>query len=328
LSSRIASIVVISGSPGTGKTTLAAHLAKAEPRGLHVPSDVFYEFPAHPVSPYRPDAQEQNVAVIAALGRTAAAFASRGYEVFLDGIFGPWFLPELTAELRTVDVAVDYVVLRAPVEIALGRVRARVGDGRDHVVRQMHAAFADLGRFGGHAVETGDRRVEEIAAEVARRRAGGEFRLDATLAANGSRDNRALIRRFYDELWNRFDATKIAALLTEDVRFRGSLGDEKVGHAGFAEYLDVVRRAFPDFTNEVVEIVSEGDRAFTRLTYRGTHRGEVLGIPPTGRRITYAGAAVFGFRDGRISEVWVLGDLHGLTSQLRNASPDGRNDDA
>jgi steroid delta-isomerase-like uncharacterized protein len=130
-------------------------------------------------------------------------------------------------------------------------------------------------------------------------------------------DNQELIRRFYEDLWNRFDKRRIAELLTEDVRFRGSLGRETHGHAGFAEYMDTIQAAFPDFTNRVEEVVSEADRAFARLTYRGTHRGEVFGVPPTNRRVEYAGAALFRFRDGKIAEVWVLGDIHGLLQQLR-----------
>ena len=85
--------------------------------------------------------------------------------------------------------------------------------------------------------------------------------------------SRDLIRRFYEELWNPFDKRQAAALLTDDVRFRGSLGQEKRGCAGFIEYMDFIAAAFPDFTNHVEEIIAEGDRAFARLTYRGTHRG-------------------------------------------------------
>jgi predicted ester cyclase len=53
--------------------------------------------------------------------------------------------------------------------------------------------------------------------------------------------------------------------------------------SSFAEYVDFVQRAFPEFTNEIEEVISEGDKAFARLTFRGTHRGEVFGIAPTGR---------------------------------------------
>ncbi len=128
--------------------------------------------------------------------------------------------------------------------------------------------------------------------------------------------NRLLIRRFYDELWNRFDKTIFADILAGDLCFRGSLGQEKRGLAEFGEYVDFIHRIFPDFSNEIEEIISEGDRAFARLTYRGTHSGELFGIAPTGRKIRYSGAAVFTFRNDRISEVWVLGDISGLIGQL------------
>jgi predicted ester cyclase len=132
---------------------------------------------------------------------------------------------------------------------------------------------------------------------------------------------RLLIERFYLEMWNRFDKSIVSEILTEDLRFRGSLGQSKNGHSEFGEYVDFVQRAFPDFSNEIEEIISEGDKAFAKLLYRGTHRGEIFGITPTGRPVRYAGAAVFKFRGDRISEVWVLGDIYGLISQLQAIDP-------
>jgi steroid delta-isomerase-like uncharacterized protein len=129
--------------------------------------------------------------------------------------------------------------------------------------------------------------------------------------------NNSLIEHFYHDMWNRFDKTLIPVLLTEDIRFRGSLGQSKIGHAEFTEYVDFIERAFPDFSNEIEEVISQGNKAFARLTYRGTHQGELFGIAPTRRRIEYAGAAVFRFHGNRIAEVWVLGDIHGLVSQLQ-----------
>ena len=129
--------------------------------------------------------------------------------------------------------------------------------------------------------------------------------------------NRLLIERFYHELWNRFDKTIFRDILAPDLRFRGSLGQTKRGHHEFGDYVDFIQSAFPDFSNEIEEIISEGDKAFARLTYRGTHQGEVFGIAPTGQRIQYEGAAVFTFRGDLIAEVWVLGDIYGLISQLK-----------
>lgn len=129
--------------------------------------------------------------------------------------------------------------------------------------------------------------------------------------------NEQLIARFYRDMWDRFDESLIPVLLADDFRFRGSLGNETVGHAQFADYVRLIRRGFPDFSNHVEETITQDDRTFARLTYRGTHRGEVLGFPATGRRVEYAGAAVFRFRDNRIAETWVLGDVWGLVRQLR-----------
>jgi steroid delta-isomerase-like uncharacterized protein len=128
--------------------------------------------------------------------------------------------------------------------------------------------------------------------------------------------NGRVIERFYHELWNRFDESLVPELMTEDVRFRGSLGPVRNGREGFTEYMRIVRTAFPDFTNRIDDLVSEGDRSFARLHYSGTHRGEVFGIGATGRHVEYEGAALFRFRDGRIREGWVLGDLQHLLRQL------------
>jgi predicted ester cyclase len=67
--------------------------------------------------------------------------------------------------------------------------------------------------------------------------------------------------------------------------------------------------------------VSEGSRSFARLTYSGTHRGEVFGVAATGSQIQYAGAALFEFRADKIASVWVLGYIHGLLGQLRGGIP-------
>ena len=113
-----------------------------------------------------------------ALAHTAATFATRSWDVVLDGIFGPWFLPTIAAELRPTRLAVEYAVLRAPLEATLARVRARSGHGRDHVVRQMHGQFAQLGAYERHVVDAADRGPADLLADVTRRRAAGAFLLD------------------------------------------------------------------------------------------------------------------------------------------------------
>ena len=134
------------------------------------------------------------------------------------------------------------------------------------------------------------------------------------------RDHREVIRAFYGEIWNRHDKSMIPVLLHERFTFRGSLGREYAGHAGFAEYVDFVHAALGDYRCDIQEIISEGNRAFARMLFSGVHRDEFLGFPPTLRRIEWAGAAVFTFDREKVTDLWVLGDVHGLLQRLaRNA---------
>jgi steroid delta-isomerase-like uncharacterized protein len=129
-------------------------------------------------------------------------------------------------------------------------------------------------------------------------------------------ENKSLVRRYYEAMWNRWDLSLADDLLGEGLTFRGSLGVAVQGRDGFREYVRAVRRAFPDFHNRIEELVAEGDKVVARLTYTGTHRGALFGIGPTGKRVTYAGVAVFRIEAGCITEGWVLGDVHGLMRQL------------
>ena len=126
----------------------------------------------------------------------------------------------------------------------------------------------------------------------------------------------ALIDRFYDDMWNKFDKSVFPEILDPGVRFRGSLGQEKIGFDEFGDYVDFIESFAPDFHNTVLSTISEGSQTFARLSYTGTHRGEVFGVTPTGRRFEYSGAAVFSFHDDLIASVWVLGDIYGLLQQI------------
>ena len=105
-------------------------------------------------------------------------------------------------------------------------------------------------------------------------------------------------------------------ILTADFVFRGSLGAEAHGRDGFRAYRDTVRAAFPDFRNEIREVLADGDRAAVRLRCSGRHRGELFGIAPTGVHITYDAAAFLRSRRTQLCATWVLGDLEHLKKQL------------
>jgi steroid delta-isomerase-like uncharacterized protein len=126
----------------------------------------------------------------------------------------------------------------------------------------------------------------------------------------------AQVRRFYDEIWNRKNISIVPEVLAPDVTFRGSLGPTKVGHAEFVDYVRHVTDALADYRCDIESLVVEDDRAASRMMFSGTHRSMFMGVPATGRRICWAGAAFFTFDRGLVSDLWVLGDLHGLHAQL------------
>ena len=132
-----------------------------------------------------------------------------------------------------------------------------------------------------------------------------------------------VVRRFYDELWNRWDLALADEILAPGIRFRGTLGTSLVGIDAFGAYVERVRAAFPDWHNRIDELIDAGDVVVARLTFTGTHRGELLGVAATGRRVAYVGAAIFRLADGRISEAWVVGDTQELWRALGSTPPAG-----
>jgi len=171
-----ATLTIVSGSPGAGKTTLCVRLAQETKAGLHIPSDVFYSFPAHALDPTRPEANDQNRAIMHAMGAAAAAFLAAGYEVFLEGIIGPWFLPTVLEEIPA-DVGVAYVLMTAGSQTSVGRVREREGrDFRERVL-STHSRFVFLGPYEDHRVETTNRSLDEVCDEVRSGLAEGRFLL-------------------------------------------------------------------------------------------------------------------------------------------------------
>jgi steroid delta-isomerase-like uncharacterized protein len=128
--------------------------------------------------------------------------------------------------------------------------------------------------------------------------------------------NRRLIERYYKDLWNAWNFPLAEELISPSVKFHGSVGISVQGLDGFREYMQTIRSAFPDFHNTIEEIVAEGDRVAARLTYRGTHRGPIFGVAPTGQVIRYDGLALFHIQDGRIAAGHVLGNVLELLRQL------------
>ncbi|MBK5923726.1 hypothetical protein CCR90_07985 [Rhodovulum sulfidophilum] len=125
-----------------------------------------------------------------------------------------------------------------------------------------------------------------------------------------------LVESFYNDVWNKRDFRVAHEIISTDFRFRGSLGPEKRGIDGFLEYVEAVHKALENYTCVIEDLVCSEDRAAARMIFRGTHQSEFFGVSCTGKDIEWAGAAFFGVSDGKLSKLWVLGDLDAVKQQL------------
>ncbi len=126
-----------------------------------------------------------------------------------------------------------------------------------------------------------------------------------------------LVNDFYQKLWDAHDKEAMKEVLSIDFTFRGSLGQEKKGHQGFADYVDLVHTALADYKCHILELVAEEDKVFAKMSFTGLHQNEFMGFEPTGERVTWTGCALFTIADALIVDVWVLGDLKNLQDQLQ-----------
>jgi chloramphenicol 3-O-phosphotransferase len=151
--SLMASLNIITGTPGAGKTSLAKRLASDAQRGVHIPGDLFFTFIPRLIEPTDPESHEQNTSVVLAMTRAATAFVAGGYDVYLDAVVGPWFLPVVAAELRELEVPIVYAILRLPLEEALRRAKERDQCFDEKIARKLHPQFEAVGPYEKHVID-------------------------------------------------------------------------------------------------------------------------------------------------------------------------------
>ena len=137
--------------------------------------------------------------------------------------------------------------------------------------------------------------------------------------------NETLVHRWFEEVWNRGRAEAIDEMLDCDGVAHGltdQSGNELCGPEGFKPFFESFRSAFPDIQVSVEDTVTEGDKIAARCIVRGTHRGEGVGIAPTGRPVEFTGMTIVRVRDGKIVEAWNNFDFMTMFQQL-GVSPSG-----
>ncbi len=128
-------------------------------------------------------------------------------------------------------------------------------------------------------------------------------------------ENKALVSRFVEEFWNEGNEATADELMAVDAEIHMPTG-EMVDLDGLKGFAATFRGAFPDWHSTFEELVAEGDRVAERWTGRGTHLGELQGIPPTGKRVEAPGSVFYRIVGGKIVEFRGQLDMMSLMQQL------------
>jgi steroid delta-isomerase-like uncharacterized protein len=134
-----------------------------------------------------------------------------------------------------------------------------------------------------------------------------------------SEENKALVRRWFEEVWNQGNGEVIDELLAEDGVIHGLMdagGNQVQGLRSFHEFHNQFRGAFPDMNVSVEDMIAEGDKVVARCSVRGKHTGEHLGFKATNAPVQFEGVAIVRIKDGKIAEAWNQFDFLEMNKQL------------
>ena len=129
-------------------------------------------------------------------------------------------------------------------------------------------------------------------------------------------ENKALVRREIEEIWNQGKLDVIDEIFAADFILHEPVAGEVRGPEGLKQFVTMNRTAFPDFQLTIEDMFAEGDKVAVRWSWTGTHKGEFMGIPPTGVQVIMTGISIGHFTGGKIMEAWDYGDALGLMQQL------------
>lgn len=125
-----------------------------------------------------------------------------------------------------------------------------------------------------------------------------------------------IVHRIMDEVMNAGNLSVLDEVTHPDVIDHTMPPEMPAGREGVKATLAMYRTAFPDMHFALEDIIVEGDRVATRYIMTGTHQGEFMGIPATGRRISVGGIDIMRFRDRKVAERWAQDDSLSMLQQL------------
>jgi len=132
-----------------------------------------------------------------------------------------------------------------------------------------------------------------------------------------AQENSSLIRRWFEEVWNKGRMEAIDEMASPDAIGHGQAQhDTDIGLKEFRIFATDLRRAFPDFKVTIDRVIEQGDIVVARWTTTMTHKGTFLGFPATGKKVTVSGTSMQSIENGKIVEGWDNWDQLGLLVQI------------
>jgi steroid delta-isomerase-like uncharacterized protein len=130
-------------------------------------------------------------------------------------------------------------------------------------------------------------------------------------------DNKAIVKRLVEELWNAGNPELADQLYSADYVRHGPYAEPPIrGSEALKKFASMYLSAVPDLRHEIEDQFAREDSVVSRATARGTHRGEMMGIAPTGKPIVFSMFLQHRMASGKIVEEWVMYDLHGILQQV------------
>jgi len=128
--------------------------------------------------------------------------------------------------------------------------------------------------------------------------------------------NKDVILKLVKEYWNEGRVDVLDEVFVPDFLDHHAAPGLKPGREGLKQFVSMFRTSFSDISTTVNDLIAEGDKVAWNWTMRGTHSGEFMGVPATGKKITFSGITIDKFIDGQIGERWSQADFAGLMQQL------------
>ncbi len=137
-------------------------------------------------------------------------------------------------------------------------------------------------------------------------------------------ENKAILHHYNEELWNKGNLAVADEVFAPECITHDPASPEVIrGPEGYKQFVTIFRSAIPDLQLAIEDIIAEGDKVMYRWTSRGTHKGDFLGIAPTGKQVMITGMGIDRIIGGKVVESWMNYDMLGMLQQLGVVPPVG-----